>query len=191
MVHWQESAICYNAAHNPAASVKSSHLASGHTHSNTSTHSPQTGSWSKHSCRRGKGAQIWLLQAFYSSVPTRQCPPSNDEVSERAASNTMACQAQRARLTPMTRLFGAWQPVVGCLGTEQGVEDLNWTMRMWWWGVGSRGWGGFTDWLAGWPAGWPAVGLSQPPFGFHQSDLSKRNGFHARASQHLATCSAL
>lgn len=97
MVRWQESAICYNTAHNPAASVKSSHPASGHTHSNTSTHSRQTGSWSKHSGGRGRGAEIWLLQAFYSPVPTRQCPPTDDQVSERAASRTVACQAQRER----------------------------------------------------------------------------------------------
>lgn len=75
-----------------------------------------------------------------------------------------------------------------CLGTEQGVEDLNWTIRtspM----VVRRVF--LTGWLAGWLDGWLAVGLSQPLFGFHQSDLSKRNGLHAGGSQHLATCSAL
>lgn len=88
-----------------------------------------------------------LLQAFYSPLHTRHCPPTDDEVSKWAASHTGSRQAQRATLTLLTRLCGAWQPVAVCLGTELGVEYLNWTIHMWWRGVG----GGGLHWLDCWP----------------------------------------
>lgn len=120
------------------------------------------------------GAYIGLLLAFYSPVPTRQCPPTDDEVSEHAASHTMACQTHRVRLTSLTRLFGAWQPVAVCLGTEQGAGVLNWTICMCGWGV-ARG-GGHAGWL---------LAPLRPLFGFQKGNLIERNGFHAGGSQRL------
>lgn len=118
MSQWQESAVCYNTTHNSAAHVRSIHFAPGHTNiSIMSTH--------RQLVQMHWGVGIGLLQTFYSLVPTRQCPPT-DEVSEQAASHTMAFQ--RIRISLLTRLFVFWQPVAVCLGAKLGVEDLNWKM---------------------------------------------------------------
>lgn len=118
MSQWEESAICYNTTHNSAENVRSIHFAPGHTNTSIpSTH------WQLIQMHWGVG--IGLLQTFYSLVPTRQCPPT-DEVSEQAASHTMAFQ--RIRISLLTRLFVFWQPVAVCLGAKLGVEDLNWKM---------------------------------------------------------------